>query len=121
MGTVGIPMGCVARTDVVRASSRAIWPRVAADYFNEERVGGAIDMDVFIARRPIFDKLNRVYAYKLVHSTMSEGDPENLFDSALQLIDNSLLVFDLDTLSAGKKLFFTFTDEAIEMGCAELL
>jgi len=79
-------------------------------------------VDVFIARRPIFDRMNRVFGYKLVHSSLSEpSSDENSFDSALQLIDNSLLVFDLETLSGGKKLFFTFTNEALDSGCAELL
>src|SRR5581483_6081971 len=79
-------------------------------------------MDVFIARRPVFDRLNKVFGYKLVHSTVSDPtEGENTEDSALQLIDNSLLLFDFETLSAGKKLFFTFTEEALDSGCAELL
>jgi c-di-GMP-related signal transduction protein len=79
-------------------------------------------MEVFIARRPVFDRLNKVFGYKLVHSTAENPtEGENFHDSALQLIDNSLLLFDFDTLSGGKKLFFTFTEEALEDGCAELL
>ena len=79
-------------------------------------------MDVFIARRPVLDRFSKVYGYKLVHSSMSEPHAiENSEDSALQLIDNSMLVFNLESLASGKRVFFTFTHEALANECAELL
>jgi EAL and modified HD-GYP domain-containing signal transduction protein len=79
-------------------------------------------MDVFIVRKPVMDRFSKVYGYKLVHSVVSAPSrEENSEDSALQLIENSVLVFDLQSLASGKKVFFTFTEEALQNGCAELL
>ena len=68
-------------------------------------------MDVFVARQPILDVDQALFGYELLF----RSGPENLFGdydpdaASSQLIDNSASVFDLDSLTAGKRAFVNVT------------
>lgn len=69
-------------------------------------------MDVFVARQPIFDRQQKVYAYELLFRS---GFEQNFFDhsdgdsSTKQVLTNSFLSIGMDTLTNGKKAFINFT------------
>lgn len=73
-------------------------------------------MDVFIARQPIFDVQQNVFAYELLY----RSDNENVSkfrsgDSATSdVVINSLLLIGLDSLTEGHKAFINFTDTLIK-------
>src|SRR3954468_21060561 len=96
--------------------------RRAADYSERQHTGPRICMDVFVARRAIFDPGLGVFAYRLLTSVVPGSQyAESPVDAVLQLINNSLFAFDPEALSGGKKLFYPFTAQALATGCAELL
>ena len=78
---------------------------------------------VFIARQPIFDRLNQVCAYELLF----RSGPENVYPHAdgdratLSVIYNSLMVFTFQDLAGGKPAFINFTREALLNGHAYTL
>lgn len=73
-------------------------------------------MDVFIARQPIFDIHQRVFAYELLY----RSDTENISkfrsgDSATSdVVINSLLLIGLDALTEGQRAFINFTETLIK-------
>jgi EAL and modified HD-GYP domain-containing signal transduction protein len=68
-------------------------------------------MDIFVARQPIFDRKRNVVAYELLF----RSGTDNFFDfhdgdmAASRVIDESLLGFGLDKLTAGRRAFVNFT------------
>ena len=69
-------------------------------------------MEVFVARQPIFDLHQKVYAYELLFRS---GFEQNFFDnsdgdaSTKQVLTNSFLSIGMDTLTNGKRAFVNFT------------
>ena len=69
-------------------------------------------MDVFVARQPIFDRQQKVYAYELLFRS---GFEQNFFDHSdgdsrtKQVLTNSFLSIGMDKLTNGKKAFINFT------------
>ncbi|TDI82051.1 MAG: HDOD domain-containing protein [Caldithrix sp.] len=69
-------------------------------------------MEVFVARQPIFDRKQKVYAYELLFRS---GFEQNFFDnsdgdaSSKQVLTNSFLSIGMDTMTNGKKAFVNFT------------
>jgi EAL and modified HD-GYP domain-containing signal transduction protein len=69
-------------------------------------------MEVFVARQPIFDRQQQVYAYELLFRS---GFEQNFFDhwdgnaSSKQVLTNSFLSIGMETLTNGKKAFINFT------------
>jgi len=69
-------------------------------------------MEVFVARQPIFDRQQKVYAYELLFRS---GFEQNFFDHSdgdsktKQVLTNSFLSIGMDTLTNGKKAFINFT------------
>ncbi len=68
--------------------------------------------NIFIARQPIFDREKRVLAYELLF----RSGPQNFFaagtdgdKASSKVINNSLLVFGLDTLIGSKKAYVNIT------------
>lgn len=69
-------------------------------------------MEIFVARQPIFDRKQKVYAYELLFRS---GFEQNFFDnsdgdaSSKQVLTNSFLSIGMDTMTNGKKAFVNFT------------
>ncbi|TDJ03705.1 MAG: HDOD domain-containing protein [Caldithrix sp.] len=69
-------------------------------------------MEVFVARQPIFDRKQKVFAYELLFRS---GFEQNFFDnsdgdaSSKQVLTNSFLSIGMDTMTNGKKAFVNFT------------
>ncbi|MCH8874825.1 diguanylate phosphodiesterase, partial [candidate division KSB1 bacterium] len=69
-------------------------------------------MEVFVARQPIFDRQQQVYAYELLFRS---GFEHNFFDhwdgdaSSKQVLTNSFLSIGMERLTNGKKAFINFT------------
>ncbi len=80
-------------------------------------------MDTFIARQPIFDENQDVYAYELLFRSGMENyfNGDNLDQASSKVIGDSVLVYGLDVLTAGKKAFYNVTRETlVEEYCAML-
>ena len=80
-------------------------------------------MDVFVARQPIFNRQQEVYAYELLYRAGA-----NKFYSELngdrassEVITNSFLLIGLETLTRGKKAFINFTKNLLEEEIATFL
>lgn len=73
-------------------------------------------MEVFVARQPIFDVQQKVYAYELLyrvgsenHFNQSEGDY-----ATAEVIANSFLLIGIEALTGGKRAFINFTKNLLE-------
>ncbi|MFQ5652807.1 MAG: hypothetical protein ACE5IY_22985, partial [bacterium] len=68
-------------------------------------------MDTFIARQPIFDNKQQVYAYELLFRSGLDNffDGSDLSRASSKVIGDSFLVHGLDILIAGKKAFYNVT------------
>jgi c-di-GMP-related signal transduction protein len=68
-------------------------------------------MDIFIARQPILNKKQQVFAYELLY----RADRKNIFccasfdEATLAVIRNFLIVLGSENLTGGKKAFINFT------------
>lgn len=82
-------------------------------------------MDSFIARQPIFTADQQVFSYELLF----RSGPENWFspqdndgdEASYQLISDSTTLFDLRSLTGGRRAFVNFTRKLILDGTARLL
>lgn len=80
-------------------------------------------MDVFLARQPIFDRKQKVYAYELLFRSGSR----NFFDSldrekaTADVINNGFFSMDISQVTSGKRAFVNFTDDLLKSGAAHLL
>jgi EAL and modified HD-GYP domain-containing signal transduction protein len=79
-------------------------------------------MDVFIARQPIFDQQQRVYAYELLYRSGQQNfcTAADLNDASRKVIANSGLLLSTINITDGKKAFINVTrdillDETIEL------
>lgn len=73
--------------------------------------GVVIINNVYVARQPIFDREQKVFAYELLYRSGSD----NFFSSfngdraTIEVIANSILLIGLNTLTRGRKAFINFT------------
>ncbi|MHB8126502.1 MAG: EAL and HDOD domain-containing protein [Desulfitobacteriaceae bacterium] len=68
-------------------------------------------MNAFVARQPIFDTTEKIYAYELLFRHGTNNSFENL-DGDLatsDVINNSFLIIGMDTITGGKRGFINFT------------
>jgi len=72
-------------------------------------------MDIFVARQPIFDKKQKVFAYELLYRNGIENYCENIDgDKATSMvIINSFLSIGIETLTNNKRAFINFTENLI--------
>ena len=82
-------------------------------------------MDTFVARQPIFDTKNDVYAYELLYR---KDDVQNYFDASVdqdqaskRTLINSFVDIGLDKLTGGRKAFVNFTKHLLIDEVPELL
>ena len=84
-------------------------------------------MEAFVARQPILDRQEKVFAYELLFRsglgnfyTDSVGDPDG--DQATkQVITNSFWVIGMETLTGGKRAFINFTGDLIKKEIPNIL
>lgn len=73
-------------------------------------------MEVFVARQPIFDKRQEVFAYELLY----RDNQKNFYQSvdgdkaSSNVIINSFVLIGMNTLTGGKKAFINFTENLIK-------
>jgi c-di-GMP-related signal transduction protein len=80
-------------------------------------------IEAYVARQPIFDKLQRVYAYELLFRkgtsnaySATDGD-----QATSSVISDSFLLFGVDALTSGKKAFINFTQNLLMDDTATIL
>ncbi len=72
-------------------------------------------MDVFIARQPIFDRRQKVYAYELLYRSGTENSSSfKSGDSATSSVIITSLTMGSDTLTEGNRAFINFTETLIK-------
>ena len=72
-------------------------------------------MDVFVARQPIFDRQQKVYAYELLFRSSLENffsHPDPNLASA-KVISDSFFLFGMETITGGKRAFINVTRESL--------
>jgi len=84
-----------------------------------------VNMDTFVARQPIFDTKNDVYAYELLYR---KDAAKNFYDESAdpdqaskKTLINSFVEIGLDKLTGGRKAFVNFTEHLLLDGTHELL
>ena len=80
-------------------------------------------MDVFVARQPILDVDQSLFGYELLFRSGAENlfpdfDPDA---ASSQLIHNSVSVFDLNSLTAGKRAFVNVTRRLLTQDLISIL
>ncbi|HLP59437.1 MAG TPA: HDOD domain-containing protein [Candidatus Deferrimicrobium sp.] len=72
--------------------------------------------DIFVARQPIFDRYQKIYGYELLF----RSGLENFFDQGLDIdfassktLLDTLLLFGIDQLTQGKKMFLNFSKKVL--------
>ena len=82
-------------------------------------------MEIFVARQPIFDIRNDVYAYELLYRKDAE---RNYFDESAdpdqaskRTLINSFVDIGLDKLTGGRRAFVNFTENLLLNGVPKLL
>ncbi len=72
-------------------------------------------METFIARQPIFDKNQDVYAYELLFRSGMDNffNHSDIDQASSNVIGNSVLIHDLNVLTSGKKAFYNMTRETL--------
>ncbi len=80
-------------------------------------------MDIYVARQPIFDRYQEVFAYELMYRSGANKFYSTLDgDRAIsEVITNSFLLIGLENLTRGKKAFINFTKNLLENDTATLL
>lgn len=69
-------------------------------------------MDVFVARQPIFDRRQKIFAYELLFRSNSHEENYNYHDgdrATSAVLSNSFLTIGMQTLTGGKRAFINFT------------
>lgn len=80
-------------------------------------------MDIFVARQPILDRKQNVFGYELLF----RSGPENFFshsdvdEASSRVISDSLHVFGLDKLTAGKRAFINISRRVLVDGLVTVL
>ncbi|MCK4691244.1 MAG: hypothetical protein KAT20_05530, partial [Desulfuromonadales bacterium] len=72
-------------------------------------------MEHFIARQPILDLKGKVYAYELLFRSGLHNyfDADDQDQAAASVIANSSLLFELNEMSGGKKIFINCTRKVL--------
>lgn len=72
--------------------------------------------DIFVARQPIFDKYQKIFGYELLF----RSGLENFFDQKMDIdfassktLLDTLLLFGIDQLTQGKKMFLNFSKKVL--------
>lgn len=73
-------------------------------------------MQVFVARQPIFDKQQRVFAYELLYRLSQKNYYDNPDGdrATAEVIANSFLLFGIEALTGGKRAFINFSQNLLK-------
>jgi len=88
------------------------------------KLADGLKMEVFVARQPIFDRAQQLYAYELLFRS---GADQNEFDgteaasATMQVIANSLLSIGFENVVCGKKAFLNFDRSLLIAGLLSIL
>lgn len=79
-------------------------------------VGGS-KMEVFVARQPIFNQQEGIFAYELLYRNTNINEFPNIDGdrATTELIINSFLNIGIDALSEGRPCFINFTEKLLDM------
>lgn len=82
-----------------------------------------MDMEIYVARQPIFNRNQEVFAYELLYRSGVNKFYSSLNgdQASFEVITNSFLLIGLETLTRGKKAFINFTKNLLENDVATLL
>lgn len=74
-------------------------------------------MEVFVAKQPIYNRLQEVYAYELLYrKSLDNSFPDvNGDEATADVIINSYLNIGIDKLSEGKPCFINFTEKLLQL------
>lgn len=74
-------------------------------------------MEVFVAKQPIYNRLQEVYAYELLYrKSLDNSFPDvNGDEATADVIINSYLNIGIDELSEGKPCFINFTEKLLQL------
>lgn len=80
-------------------------------------------MDIFVARQPIFDQQQNVYAYELLFrsslaNVFTHADPNQ---ASSTVMSNSFFMMGIDTVTGGKKAFLNLTHDLLVQEYVTLL
>jgi len=80
-------------------------------------------MEIFVARQPIFDRKERVFAYELLYrqGTQNYYNGMDGDQATLDVITNSFLTIGMKTLTGGRRAFINFTTNLLKNQTAYLL
>jgi EAL and modified HD-GYP domain-containing signal transduction protein len=80
-------------------------------------------MEIFVARQPIFDRKEKVFAYELLfrQGVQNYYESMNGDQATIDVIANSFLTIGMETLTRGKRAFINFTTNLIKDQTAYLL
>lgn len=82
------------------------------------------NVEVFVARQPIFDRARELYAYELLfrsNDLRNEFDGTDSESATTQVIATSLLNIGLENVACGKKAFLNFDDKLLKGGLHSML
>jgi len=74
-------------------------------------------MEVFVARQPLFNRMEEVYGYELLyrHNNMNSFPNINGDQATTEVLINSFFNIGIDKLSDGKPCFINFTENLLEL------
>ncbi|MCF2650165.1 EAL and HDOD domain-containing protein [Niallia circulans] len=74
-------------------------------------------MEVFVARQPLFNRMEEVYGYELLyrHNNMNSFPNINGDQATAEVLINSFFNIGIDKLSDGKPCFINFTENLLEL------
>lgn len=80
-------------------------------------------LDIFVARQPIFDRNERIFAYELLFRQGTQNSYEGIDgdQATSDVIANSFLTIGMEALTGGKRAFINFTTNLLKKKTAYLL
>ncbi len=74
-------------------------------------------MDKYIARQPIFDSQEKIYAYELLFRSSADATAYTAADpdaATFSVLSDAFLLFGIDKLTGGKPAFINFTRKGLQ-------
>ncbi len=93
------------------------------NFIVRKRGNGGDEMNILVARQPIFDKNRQVVAYELLFrsNTTNNFDGSDGDQATTDVIVASFLSIGMDVVTGGKRAFINFTDNLLKKKVAHLL
>ncbi|WP_230200211.1 EAL and HDOD domain-containing protein [Bacillus niameyensis] len=92
-----------------------------SSHFAEIQLGVTV-LDIYVARQPILDTEQKVYAYELLYRSNEENTFSDIEgEQATSNVINSILQIGFEELSEGKPCFINFTEKLLELNIPDYL